>query len=54
MNPVGNVLDAQLVDIVQSRQMKSNLKAMLLRRCGGCTCGYSLRAELMHGKADHE
>jgi MoaA/NifB/PqqE/SkfB family radical SAM enzyme len=54
MNAVGNVLDTPLVEIVQSRQMKSNLKAMLLRQCGGCTCGYSQRAELMHKKASHE
>ena len=53
MNSVGNVLDTQLVDIVRSRQMKSNLKAMLLRQCGGCTCGYSQRAELMHN-SNHE
>jgi MoaA/NifB/PqqE/SkfB family radical SAM enzyme len=54
MNPVGNILERKLPDIIQSAQMKSNLKAMLLRQCQGCTCGYSQRAELMHGKAGHE
>jgi len=50
MNPVGNVLNTQLVEIIQSGQMKLNLKSMLLRQCGGCTCGYPQRAELMHGR----
>jgi MoaA/NifB/PqqE/SkfB family radical SAM enzyme len=48
MKAVGNVLDMELADIVRSQKMKSNLNAMLLRRCGGCTCGYSQRAELMN------
>jgi MoaA/NifB/PqqE/SkfB family radical SAM enzyme len=48
MNPVGNILEAQLSKIVQSQKMQTNLKAMILRRCGGCTCGYSQRAELMN------
>jgi MoaA/NifB/PqqE/SkfB family radical SAM enzyme len=47
MNPIGNVLTTKLRDIVQSGHMKSNLKAMLLRQCRGCTCGYPQRAELM-------
>lgn len=50
MKPVGNVLDTKLADIVRSQRMKANLKAMLLRQCGGCTCGYSQRAELMNQK----
>ena len=51
LNPVGNALEVGLADILNSTQMKANLKAMLLRQCGGCTCGYAQRAELMHGRS---
>jgi MoaA/NifB/PqqE/SkfB family radical SAM enzyme len=49
MKPVGNVLKTDWEDILRSPQMRTNLKAMLLRRCGGCTCGYAQRAERMQG-----
>lgn len=46
---VANALDAEWAEIIDSPQMRDNLKSMLLRQCGGCTCGYAQRAERMYG-----
>lgn len=50
MRPVGNANTCEISGLLESPDMKSNLKAMLLRNCKGCTCGFSQRASLMHGQ----
>lgn len=54
IKPVGRLLEEDLSEIIQSARMKANLKAMLNRECGGCTCGYPQRAELMYGRDGYE
>jgi MoaA/NifB/PqqE/SkfB family radical SAM enzyme/predicted O-methyltransferase YrrM/glycosyltransferase involved in cell wall biosynthesis len=46
MDSVGNLLEEPIEEILQGRALRRNLKRMLLRRCPGCTCGYSQRAVL--------
>ena len=46
--PVGTATKTPLTQIIGSSRTRSRLKAMLLRRCPSCTCGYPQRAELMY------
>ncbi len=43
---VGNAATEPSTQILHSSKYRSELKSMLLRRCPGCTCGYSQRAQL--------
>lgn len=42
--PVGNGAQVPIKDLVNSPVMRQRLKAMIKRKCNGCTCGYSQRA----------
>ncbi|MEE8481282.1 MAG: hypothetical protein V3T59_08590, partial [Desulfobacterales bacterium] len=48
--PVGNAVDVPVSEVVSSPAMKKHLKAMIQRKCKGCTCGYRQRAALCAGK----
>jgi MoaA/NifB/PqqE/SkfB family radical SAM enzyme len=48
LQPAGNAVRTPLPKIIDSSTMRSSLKAMLLRKCPGCTCGYPQRAQLMY------
>ncbi len=52
LQPAGNAIQTPLLKIIDSSTMRSRLKAMLLRKCPGCTCGYPRRAQLMHRRPE--
>jgi len=41
LKPVGNLRKNKLKDILQSKEYKKRAKEMFMRKCLGCTCGYS-------------
>ncbi|MFH1985889.1 MAG: glycosyltransferase [Pseudomonadota bacterium] len=47
LKPVGNLLEDDLTALIGSERMRRRLRAMVERRCPGCTCGYSQRAQYM-------
>lgn len=46
--PVGNLTETDLSKLLGSEGMRRRLQSMVSRRCPGCTCGYSQRAQYMH------
>ena len=40
--PIGNLRENTLKEIIASKRYKNRLKNMFLKKCPGCTCGYSL------------
>lgn len=42
LNPVGNLRKNKLKNIVQSDAYKKRAQEMVMRKCPGCTCGYSV------------
>jgi MoaA/NifB/PqqE/SkfB family radical SAM enzyme len=42
--PIGNGAQTPIKELVNSPAMGQRLKAMIQRKCNGCTCGYSQRA----------
>jgi MoaA/NifB/PqqE/SkfB family radical SAM enzyme len=47
--PVSSAVDISVSEVVSSPAMKKHLKAMIQRKCKGCTCGYQQRAALFAG-----
>ena len=46
LGSIGNAAQTYLEELLGSQKMRDSLKAMIARRCKGCTCGYSQRAKL--------
>ena len=40
--PLGNLREETLEEIINSKEYKKRLREMFLKKCPGCTCGYSL------------